>query len=90
MAEPTKKISALPVVTASSAADSIPIVRGGVTSRIHPASGGGLDADTVDGYQAATLYVPRGYIDGLICSNAADAEHDITIAPGVARDQHRV
>jgi len=28
----------------------------------------------------------RGLIDGLILSNAADADHDITIAAGVARD----
>lgn len=28
----------------------------------------------------------RGYIDGLICSNAADTEHDISIAAGVAAD----
>ena len=28
----------------------------------------------------------RGYIDGLTLSNAADADHDITIAAGVARD----
>lgn len=52
---PTKKASAFPLVTASAAADSIPIVRAGVTSRIHPASGGGLDADTVDGQHAAAL-----------------------------------
>jgi len=44
------KISALPVVTTSAAADSIPIVQGGVTSRIHPGPGGGLDAATVSGY----------------------------------------
>ena len=45
----TIKISALPVVTTSAAADSIPIVQGGVTSRIHPGPAGGLDADTVSG-----------------------------------------
>jgi len=44
------KISALPVVTTSAAADSIPIVQGGVTSRIHPGPAGGLDANTVSAY----------------------------------------
>lgn len=32
------------------------------------------------------ILVPRGYIDGLVCSEAADTDHDVTIAPGVARD----
>jgi hypothetical protein len=44
------KISELPVATTSAAADSIPIVQGGVTKRIHPGPAGGLDADTVSGY----------------------------------------
>ena len=36
---------------------------------------------------AATNVAPsRGYIDGLILSNAADGDHDIKIVPGVARD----
>jgi hypothetical protein len=30
--------------------------------------------------------VPRGYIDGFVLSNAADTEHDITVAAGVATD----
>ena len=33
-----------------------------------------------------TVPMPRGYIDGLIMSNDADADHDISIAVGVCRD----
>ncbi len=29
---------------------------------------------------------PRGYIDGLILSNDADTEHDISVSPGVCKD----
>lgn len=43
----TVKISALPLVTSSSASDDMIIVQGGVTSRIHPGAGGGLAADSV-------------------------------------------
>ena len=43
----TVKISELPVATTSAAADSIPIVQGGVTKQIHPGAGGGLAADSV-------------------------------------------
>jgi hypothetical protein len=32
----------------------------------------------------------RGHIDGLICSNAADADHDITIAVGAGRDSTNI
>lgn len=32
------------------------------------------------------LTLPRGYIDGLIMSDAADTEHDITISVGACRD----
>jgi hypothetical protein len=49
------KISALPVTTTSAAADSIPIVQGGVTKRIHPGPAGGFDANTVSGYGIGTL-----------------------------------
>jgi hypothetical protein len=87
---PTKKASSFTLATTSSIADSIPIIQGGANKRIRPSSGGGLDADLVDGYQAATLYLPRGYIDGLICSNDTDTEHDISIAPGYARDSTNV
>jgi hypothetical protein len=87
---PTKKVSAFALATTSSVADSIPIIQSGANKRIHPGSTGGLDADLLDGYQASTLYIPRGYIDGLICSNAADTEYDITIAAGQARDSTNV
>jgi len=56
---PTKKVSAFPVATTSVIADSIPIIQGGANKRIHPGSGGGLDADTVDGFQARAL-MPAG------------------------------
>lgn len=84
--EPTKKASALPTATSSTAADFIYAVHGGISSKIYLASGGGLDVDLLDGYHANDLHIPRGYIDGLTLSNAADADHDITIAVGTARD----
>lgn len=31
-------------------------------------------------------HFPRGYIDGFIISNAADADHDISIVPGLCKD----
>lgn len=62
MGQPTKKISALPVVTASDAADSIPIVRAGVTSRIRPGNGGGLNAGLL-GAQSRDQLVPPGTIN---------------------------
>lgn len=55
MAQPTKKGSALPVATSSSISDSILYIQGGVNKTIHPASGGGLDADLVDGQHASAL-----------------------------------
>lgn len=48
------KISALTETATSAPADSIPIVQGGVTKRIHPGPAGGLDADTVSGYGIGT------------------------------------
>lgn len=45
-----------------------------------------LLGDGTWGTPAGTSGLPRGYIDGLILSNAADADHDITIATGEARD----
>ncbi len=36
---------------------------------------------------AGTVEVPRGYIDGIITSNAADTDHDITFGVGLLRDQ---
>lgn len=62
----TIKISALPVVTTSAAADSIPIIQGGVTSRIHPGPGGGLDADTASGYGigGGTIYSDFNAVTG--------------------------
>jgi hypothetical protein len=35
---------------------------------------------------SGAVELPRGYIDGLITSNAADADHDINIAVGECRD----
>ena len=55
MAQPTKKISSLTEATASASADSIPIVQGGVTKRIHPGSGGGLDAALLGGQSLAQV-----------------------------------
>ena len=62
----TIKISTLPVVTTSAAADSIPIIQGGVTSRIHPGPGGGLDADTASGYGigGGTIYSDFNAVTG--------------------------
>lgn len=39
---------------------------------------------------SAALDVPRGYIDGLILSNAADTANDITLAEGICRDESNV
>lgn len=35
---------------------------------------------------ATPVAAPRGYIDGLVLSNSTDADHDIQIGAGVARD----
>jgi hypothetical protein len=37
-----------------------------------------------DGHTHDDLYCGRGYIDGLILSNAADTDHDITVSEGCA------
>lgn len=45
--------------------------------------------DTADAFYLVSppkSILPRGWIDGLTLSNAADADHDITTAVGVARD----
>jgi hypothetical protein len=55
----TIKVSALPVATTSAAADSIPIVQGGVTKIIHPGPAGGLDAGTVSGYGIGVSASPQ-------------------------------
>lgn len=44
-----------------------------------------LEWEIVIGAPAAA-FTQRGYIDGLITSNAADADHDISIGPGVCAD----
>lgn len=45
-----------------------------------------VDWDDLPAGGGGSAELPRGYIDGLITSNAADADHDITIAVGSARD----
>ncbi len=47
-------------------------------------------ASTITGPTGPIQTLSRGYIDGLILSNAADTDHDITVAIGVARDSTNV
>jgi len=45
----------------------------------------GSEGGFADGTQTI-LQMPRGYIDGLILANDTDADHDISVAQGIARD----
>ena len=49
-------------------------------------SGYGIGWQSALAQPFSSQVIARGYIDGLTCSNAADTDHDITIAAGKARD----